>query len=210
MVKFAKRRRRRKRPDPANSGAPEGWQSLADRMKEEGGTRLDARPMAAPQLEGQKGRVVAVIGPPMVGTSLICRGLHEECETKTAILHGRPDPAELKQLRESGTEVVFLDGFPTTPQELQWLNDERILSGAEGAVVRVQADRLGVLNRLQAREVITGEAVELFHEGWGAFNAHLGALEERIRELSIPYFVIPNDELEVAFGELAKRSGITR
>lgn len=200
MVKFARRRLRKKKPP-----APEGWTSLDDGA----GTTISPTIPERTPLKQQPGRVIAVIGPPMVGVSTLCEILHDTCKTPTQVIKGRPDPDQVNSYRKEGTEVIFLDGFPETPEDVQMLFDERMLSGTDGALIRVSADRGAVFRRLEETGVVQGAGFEAMHEGWSVWMARLGPLEERARELSIPCYGVFNEDLLAGLVELSKRSGIS-
>ena len=171
---------------------------------------MDTRAAVLPD----RGRVVAVFGPPGVGTSTVIRCLAEASTLNTTVVH--PDFGDLdEQVRRAGTglDAVFVDGFPSLgltpddqpngPAAIQYLFDRRLIFPGSGAVIRVACD--------PELTIRLGRAT---HEGTRAWYRQLPALEERIRLLSLPYFVIHNEPgesgLAQAVGDLARRASISR
>lgn len=140
----------------------------------------------------ERGRVFALFGGRGVGKSTLVRVANEETVTPTAAVlwDGNPDIADLVAMeRRRGAEVIFLDGCPRNVEDVQWLYDERIVApGFGGAVVRV--DRNAVVDP--------------------EFGRTLGEVEARILDLSMPYFVVRNDDLERAVVDLLCRAGVTK
>lgn len=116
---------------------------------------------------------------------------HEESETPTALI-----PAEVRELvehhvttaRKNGAQVVFIDGMPRTAEDVQWLYDQRYVYPGSGALVRV--DKHSVRDE--------------------AFLAALPAIDDRAVALSLPYFVVRAEDIEVAILDILARSGIER
>lgn len=157
--------------------------------------------MAAPAGDG---RFVFVFGPPGVGVSLLIRILHEESTTKTVVVPG--DRASIEAARPAfGVRPAFraalVDGFPRSPEDVQWLVDQRLVTAAEGALIRIAADHEAVSARLAA----SGRQSP---PDWGPFHLQLGALEECVATHDLAYFVVRNDGLESGVLQLAVRSRI--
>ncbi len=163
-------------------------------------------------MEAERGRLVCVFGPPGAGCSTLIDVLARACETRTAIL--RPESGDLEeQVRAIRADVVFLDGYPychrdekgiiNGPEAVQYLYDRRLIFPGFGGLVRVAADP--ELSVRQGRATAGG-----IHAWFGA----LPAVEERVRLLNMPYFVVHNEPgpegLETAVGELARRASIQR
>jgi hypothetical protein len=104
-------------------------------------------------------------------------------------LASAPTIEEAEQLRALHT-VTFIDGMPRSADDVQTLYDARLTTPHEGGIVRVTADRYLLPDV--------------------SFYTTLPLIESRIRALQIPYFVVHNDELDVAVGDLARRAGISR
>lgn len=138
----------------------------------------------------EPGRCFAFFGPAGCGAGTILRALHEESETKTAFVEaGDAILSKVETARKNSAEVVLLDGLPVGENDVQWLYDERLVApGWGGGIIRV--DRHAVVD----------------HE----FSARLVAIEARIRDLSMPYFVVRNDDPERAAVDIACRIGLWR
>lgn len=180
-----------KRPPVVSSMPPP-----ARRVPVVGGPRPPA-PTAVVGESFEKGRVFALFGGRGVGKSAMLRVVKDAAETPLAVidgfLTGAPDERDLileavAEARKTH-EVVFLDGCPRTPDEVQWLYDERLVAPAFGGCV-VRVDRNAIVDL--------------------PFTRALAEVEARIVALSMPYFVVRNDDLEQAVVHLLCRSGITK
>jgi hypothetical protein len=143
-------------------------------------------------------QVVAMFGPPGVGISTMARVLHGATFTPTTIV--TPDFGDLMEaVANCGTRVAFIDGFPRSVEGVQYLYDQRLVTPAEGLIVRVFADT----------ELILRRAAKTTPPMLGAFHEQVSAIEAHIQRLALQgrYTVIPNDDLETAVGILARRIG---
>lgn len=138
----------------------------------------------------EPGRAFAIFGPRGAGISTLLRVLHEESETPTALLTLSPQlEDEVEAERARGAEVLLIDGAPTSAEDVQRIYDARIIApGWGGGVIRV--DRNAVVDR--------------------DFPARLLPIEQRIRDLSLSYFLVHNDDIEQAAINLASRIGLWR
>ncbi|APU88911.1 hypothetical protein Rctr197k_099 [Virus Rctr197k] len=145
----------------------------------------------------EKGRVFALFGARGVGKTAVLNVVVDACKTKlarvTGFVTGAPDERELvleevESARKDGAEVVFLDGCPNTVQDVQWLYDERLVAPAFG----------GCVVRVERNAVVPDES----------FRSRLRTVEEHIIALSMPYFVLRNDDLERTVVHLLCRSGV--
>jgi hypothetical protein len=147
------------------------------------------------------GRVIAVFGPPGAGTSTIIQCLADVSELRTAVL--RPDfgtlSDQIDDIRRTAAAAIFIDGFPNSAEGVQYLHDNRFVCAGEGAIVRVQVDPELVVQRKSASL-----------EGITAWNNKLAEIEDRIRVLNMPYFMIHNDDLEQAVIDLTRRANVTQ
>lgn len=152
------------------------------------------RPPAPARVLGESyepGRVYALFGACGVGVSTLCAIADEETQTKTARIRGGGEFIEVERAiwaaRRRGAEVIWLEHCPVGVDDVQWLYDERLVApGWGGAIIRVVRNAVAV--------PVTG----------------LAAIEERIIALSLPYFVVRNDDLERGVVELLSRAGVTR
>lgn len=147
---------------------------------------------SVPEELKERGRVVALFGAPGSGVSTLGRVAHHATHTPTALIE-RGDLAEMERAVEAerlrGSDVVFLEHCPRTVEDVQWLYNKRFVAPAFG----------GALIRVVRNAVVEH-----------AYDALLSRLEERIFALSMPYFVIRNDDLEQGAVDLLLRSGVTR
>ena len=190
MVSFPRRRR----PPPTVSATP----PPARRVPIVGGSRPPPPTIVRGGESFEKGRVVALFGGLRTGKSALLRIIADAAQTPVAVvdgfLVGNEEEKEIileriEELRANGTEVIFLDGCPRNAEEAQWLYDERLVAPAFGGVV-VRVDR--------------NAAPDL------RFANRLGAIEERLVALSMPYFVLKNDDLERSAVQLLCRSGVVK
>jgi hypothetical protein len=150
----------------------------------------------------EKGRVFALFGGHGVGKSALLKIIAGAAETGVAVIAAMEADEESQQeveravvadivadKRRGDAEVIFLDGCPRSVDDVQWLYDERLVAPAWGGCV-VRVDRNAVVDT--------------------AFARALPAIEARLRDLSMPYVVIQNDDLERAVVNLLCRAGVTK
>jgi Fe-S cluster assembly ATPase SufC len=140
-------------------------------------------------VEVESGRVIAVFGPRGVGKTTLLRVIHEEATTRSGIIsvsdvfedqHLGALEAEVERHRKHGSEVIFLEGLPATPDHVQWLYDSRFVTPAGGAVARMSRNAVVDLR----------------------FQEALPAIESAIQALSLPYTVVHADDPTVAAEQL--------
>lgn len=150
-------------------------------------------------------RVVVVFGLPLSGTTSSIKCLMEASETPTALVLGL-DEAEIRQHLRDGIKVVFVDDFEPTVENVQELNDTRLVSPAGGVLVRMWSSDEDILARAEVlgRDDVTPDYLaELRHD--------LLPVEDRIRELSQNFYTIPNGlNFAETVANLARRSGLLK
>jgi hypothetical protein len=137
----------------------------------------------------EPGRVFALFGAQGVGVSTLARTLHEESETPTGLVTvGEDLEPDVTAARKGGAEIIFVDGIRDA-EDVQTLYDLRLVApGWGGGLIRV--DRNAIVDR--------------------EWPARLLVIEERIRALSMSYFVVHNDDAERAAIDIACRVGLLR
>lgn len=182
MVGFVRRGRGR---GPTISATP----PPARRMPTIGGDRPP--PPVKRRTPGEPGRVVAVFGPPGTGIDRVLRILHEESTTPTAHIVAGDRVVDLVaaavEHAQKESEVVFLEGVPRTPADVQWLYDRRFVSPAGGTLVRVACNT--VVNP--------------------AFDRALVDIEQAVIGLALPYTLVFVDDPAVAATNLFNIAGLT-
>jgi len=150
------------------------------------------------------GRVIAFFGPPGAGLSLLLKLIHEESDTTTALVV--PDFGPLESQIEGArqhNEVVLVDGFPTNAEGVQHLWDNRFVTPGDGAIIQLRVDPELLLSGQRKQPPPTRQVLT-------RFNARLAGIEERIRQLDMPYFSVHNDSPEQALWDILARARITR
>lgn len=150
-------------------------------------------------------RCIVVFGLPLSGTTSSIACLRDATETPTALVLG-VDEAEIRQHIRDGAKVVFVDDFDPTVEAVQQLNDWRLVSPAGGALIRMWSSDEDIMARagVKGRDDVTPEYLK-------ELRMNLIDVEDRIRELSVPYFTIPNGlDFASTVGHLARIAGITK
>jgi len=124
----------------------------------------------------------------------------EACDTKTKVLQDL-DEDEILAAFSAGHEVVFVEPWEPSVEAVQWFYDNK----QEGGVIQIWAPDDALLKRAEeVNRTLNQEALRVW-------RLELAPMEERIRLLSVPYFVIPTDtEMDRAVANLARRTGIIR
>jgi len=193
--------KRRKRPLPGTGSAP----VPSDRPPQRGAAPHVANTPYGPPLKeararAEKGRVVALFGPPGVGKSAILACLTEPSELELFIVEPSSTLEEdVEEAQSSGAEVVFLDGAVKSAADVKRLYDQRYVYPGAGAIVQVVADP----------ELIARRA-SVLHKDYTAYRQALPEIEDAIRVFGLPYFTIHNDDLLQAVLDLADRVQIDR
>lgn len=155
------------------------------------------------------GRVLLVFGPPACGTSTALSALNDASETQTMVLPFE-DPTSIAAAEEAKSNgvVVFLDvdGGTLSADDIQELNDARLITRGDGGVVRLWADDFNCMERAKA----DGRPDYVTRESLRAWSQNVLEIEERLRGLSVPYFMVDANSLEDAVRALALRAGIRR
>lgn len=205
MSEFSRPRRRRGPPTVSH---------LPPNARQEGphATTI-APPQRGAAIAPETGRVVCVFGPPGAGTSTIIRCLAGATHLRAAVIN--PDFEDVaEQVRKQAADVVFVDGYPhcglaldaktpAGPRAVQYLYDNRLVYPGSGAVIRVAVDPELLVHLRRA----TRGGVHRWYEG-------LTAVEARVHELNLPYYLIHNElgeeGLAQAVGDLARRASVQR
>jgi hypothetical protein len=146
----------------------------------------------------ERGRVLAVFGPPEVDVASILQDLTESARVRTksvAVLEPAASfqafEAEIEGVRRRGAEVIFLDGFPGRADDVQWLYDTRFVAPAYGGA-------LVYLHPSTTRDALPHDAHRL---------ARL-EIEVRALQLSTPCLHIPADDPAFACERLIAEAGL--
>lgn len=164
-------------------------------------------PKTAAEVEG---RVIIVFGPPCSGVTTIIDTLIDSSKmkcnsyrTKGLIYHF----AEVDVLRSDFNALfVDFDGGLIEPIDIQSAVDYGALAKGFGAVVRVDVSIQECLQR--ARTDCRDDYIN--EDDLKEWRRSVGAIERKIRQHNLDYFMIPNHDLSEAVRLLALRSGITK
>ena len=211
-MEFAKPRRRSRksrRPIPGTGAAPVPSNEPPRRGPDPHRANTQwGPPIVERQIEAERGRVVALFGPPGVGKSTMLACLGDSSELKTFTVEASSTLEEdVQEAREDGAAVVFIDDAVLCAQDVKRLYDARFVYPGAGALVRVVVDPALIPKRvggLTAAETLALQRRVL------AFNQAMPEIEEAIRVFGMPYYTIHNDDLTTAVLDLAKRGHITR
>lgn len=145
------------------------------------------------------------------------RILQEVAETPVSVSYGCDAEAMVEEVEQrvmkglGAASVLLLDGVPRNVEDVEWLWNTRLVHADRGAVIRIVASRDAVEGRLRAHRALPeGRVLDTFREAWRRFEDGLSPIEAAIRRYDLPYFCVPNTELDAAIAELARRSGVTR
>jgi len=137
----------------------------------------------------EAGRVYAVIGARATGKTTILKSFTAEEIPGVRVLTPSDTLADdVERARRAAFEVIFVEGLPRTPEDVLTLYNERVITPASGGIL------------LFRREAAPDPQ----------FYNRLIAIEEMIRELSIPYFCVHTDDLSRAAVVTLNRTGLVR
>ena len=186
----------------------------------------------------QSGRVVGMFGLPCSGKSTllkilvessrevmavissgdIARRLSSEADTKhmaAGNLYPHEDKLRAEILetvnkrRAGGAEVIFLDGFPRTPEQIQWLVENQLAGSAgEGCLVQIVGDDL--IKRAQERSRDSQDDVHAIQAKINKQRAEIAKMDTIIFRYGIPYYTVMNYDLSVSVKMLAKFIGLKK
>lgn len=150
-------------------------------------------------------RVIAVFGPPSSGVSTVLDVLSKSSHTPNIVVPylGKDSIRQAEEALEH-VEVVFLDvdGGAISADDVQEINDNRLVYTTSGAMIRMYAPDEVVLERAAKRPgYISSEDLQ-------RWAISLDPVEAKIRQHILSYFMVPNIELEEAVKQVALRAGI--
>ena len=156
---------------------------------------------------GSGKRAIVVFGPPAVGISTVLSCLKEASETPMEIVPylGSDSIAQAEEAMHHA-EIVLLDvdGGVFNENDVQDVVDNRLVFANSGAVVRMYAPDEVILERASSRpDYVTSEDLK-------TWSRQVTNTEDRIRQHTLNYFMIPNLDLEEAVKQLALRAGIKK
>lgn len=143
------------------------------------------------------GRAYAFVGPKGSGKSTIARIIADASELGIRVFSDLEEAGEAidrmralttKEGEDGAGGVVIVDALRSVEDVQRLYNLRLVAPGWGGAVVRVM--RNAVVDR--------------------AFDSALASIEARILDLSLPYFVLRNDDLEQSVIEFCRRAGVVR
>lgn len=147
--------------------------------------------------------VAAVFGLPMSGSSSAIDVLIDASETEMVKLAGL-DEKEVNEALKEGAQVVFLDPFVPSVENVQKLYDMTLFQPADRILVRFWSPDEVLVKRAEVndRKDVTLEALDELRQD-------LLPVEEHIRRLSLDYYMIPNEgDFAYAIANLARRVGV--
>jgi len=152
-------------------------------------------------------RVIVVFGPPASGVSTMLDVLKESSESSIAIVPYH-DTSSMQMveaaLNIADIVMVDVDGGMLGERDVQEFVDNGYISAAHGAVIRIYTDYDNCLTRADKRPgYITKKDLELW-------DKEVLPIEAKIRFHNLPYFMLPNHDLEEGVRLLALRSNIMK
>lgn len=157
-------------------------------------------------------RVILVFGPPCVGCTTVIECLRTASEIATVVLPYEEVEAldeKVRRAKSNGAQVIFVDvdGGAFDVEDVQLINDARLVHTGSGAIVRLWTFADDLLERANAATKYAGYLDQAEIKEW---QRNVERIEERIRVLSMPYFMVANFDLEAAVKGLALRAGMRK
>ena len=113
--------------------------------------------------------------------------------------------------RGQGAEIIFLDGFPRTPNQIKWMMDNQLAgTEMEGYFIQVKSDINDMIKRVASRNRDEQDDVELIKKKIKKQSKLISEMDNIIFMYGIPYFTIINIDLERAIINLAKIVGLRK
>ena len=186
---------------------------------------------------GPSGNIVGVFGLPCSGKSTIINALISSSRTLMASISsgdiarrlsttadtkhmadGNLFPFEgplraeilstIDKRRIAGAEVIFLEGFPRTVDQIHWLLDNGLAGYGSGCLIKIEGDNL--FERAVQRNRDFQDDPALLKKKIDKQAAEISKMEELIFKVGIPYQVIMNVEITNAVQQFAKYLGIRK
>ena len=111
--------------------------------------------------------------------------------------------------RTSGAEVIFLDGFPRFDDQVMWLLENQFAGTVmEGCFIQVIGSDLH--DRARGRMRNNQDDKQKLDLKIAEQAKKIEEMEKVIHRHGIPYYCIPNTDMEVAVKDMAKRIGIKK
>jgi len=181
------------------------------------------------------GRIVGMFGIPCSGKSTlidmavnasremiarissgdIARRLSQEAETKH-MAEGNLFPHEDKlreeiltaigKRRTSGAEVIILDGFPRTGEQVQWMLENQLVGTVyEGCLIKIHIDTNEAIRRACMRNRDDQDSPDLIIKKIDKQLKMIDELEGWIFRLGVPYYTIHNLSLQHSVENFVRR-----
>lgn len=170
--------------------------------------KLPPKPRMA---DATKGRLVLLYGPPASGVSTAAEVLAEASENDIYVVPWDGDVsrgvADIQDCLRNGADVVLVDvasGF-LLPEDIQTLIDEGLIWNKAGCAIRLHVDAEECASRAkqgQKEEIPSEESVREWGRG-------MLDVEDKLRQHSIPYFMVPAFDLAETVRLIALRANIT-
>jgi len=184
------------------------------------------------------GRVVGIFGLPCSGKTTVARALIDssreviarissgdiakKLSTDTEIAHmakGNLFPFEdplreeiyttIHKRRTSGAEIIILDGFPRFDDQVKWMLENQFAGTVmEGCFIQIIGE--DIQTRALGRMRDDQDSINKFNLKVREQSQKIDGMERLIQRHGIPYYCIPNTDLEVAVKTMAKYLGLRK
>lgn len=164
----------------------------------------------ASRLSPLEARVAVCYGPPGIGTSTILACLQAASQTPIRVVsfQGIEDLEEVvTEATQKGIKVILVDveGGALEAEDVQALNDSRLICTGTGALIRFWAFPEDIIRRAKSHPVYQGNITEQELKDWVEDMVPLDLL---VRTLTLTTYTIPAFDLEECVKTLALRLGI--
>lgn len=185
----------------------------------------------------QPGAVVGVFGLPCSGKTTVIRSLIDSSREVLAyissgdIARKLSDESDIKHMsegnlyphenklreeiyntinkrRNSGAQLIFVDGFPRFDDQVVWLLENRFMGGLDGCLLQIIGDNLSHRAKLRYRDDQDSQDKLLLKIK--EQSGKIDAMEKLIMYYSIPYHCILNVDLEIAVKQMVKFLGLRK
>jgi adenylate kinase family enzyme len=186
------------------------------------------------------GRVIGVFGLPCSGKSTVIKMIVESSreilatissgdiarrlstETETSHMaagnlfpHEEPLRKEIldtiNRRRGGGAEAIFLDGFPRTPEQVQWMVDNQLTGTImEGCFIQVWCDPIVLATRAKHRMRDEQDKLDALNKKIDTQRAFIDRLDKAIHGYGFPYYTVCNHDISIAAREMIKHVGLKK
>jgi len=117
----------------------------------------------------------------------------------------------INKRKASGSEIVFIDGFPRTPEQVKWCADNQLAGTImEGCFVQIFSDGDTLVTRAKHRMRDDQDKFEALIKKINTQQQLIYKLDKTLLEYGFPYYTVVNQDITLAVKQLAKFVGLKK